>query len=242
MIRHPKPPYPRPNLKRLPRREAMTVCIAGKSALGSEIVTVSDLKVTKGFYSSDFVTLKSERIHPSWLCLISGKISGRRPFIRRLQTILEDDKTYSAEDVAKNCTELYIEKQKQLAYEKVLSKYDLTFDSFLKSRQHLGDTIFERLWGEISRVQVGFDMIVAGFESRASRIFIVSNPTEENPSFITYCDDESFAAIGTGAYVAESLLFSFRHRFGVPDLNQTIYELLAAKFEAESASDVGDAT
>jgi ATP-dependent protease HslVU (ClpYQ) peptidase subunit len=218
----------------------VTVCIA---AVGSEntIITASDLKITKGYYSADIVSLKTWRIHPKWTAMLAGKISHHWPVTGELSRRLDDHKEYLEEDVADLCTKAYISYQRKLAYEKVLSPFGLSLDSFLAKRAELGDTMFERLWGEISRVQVGFDMLVVGFVGESPRIFVVSNPSEENPSFITYCDDVQFAAIGSGGYAAESTLFALSEYLG-SSTESKIYQVLAAKFSSESASDVGTAT
>jgi hypothetical protein len=70
---------------------------------------------------------------------------------------------------------------------------------------------------------------------------IVSNPNEDNPAFVTDCNDPGFAAIGTGSYLADSTLYAFNQSF-MDSLAATIYKTLFAKFVAESASDVGEAT
>jgi hypothetical protein len=234
----PKPPVPRPKSKRLPERKAVTVCIA---AIAEDcIITASDLKVTKGFYSADLVSLKYWTIHPKWTALLAGKISRHWKVTGEVYSKLDPKKDYRAEQVADVCTQAYITYQKQLAYEKVLSPFGLSFESFLTKRTELGDTIFERLWLEISRIQAGFDMLVAGFMGDSPRIFIVSNPSEDNPSFVTNCD-EHFAAIGTGAYAAESTLFGLWEKFDL-GLESKLYQVLAAKFVSETASDVGKAT
>jgi hypothetical protein len=72
-------------------------------------------------------------------------------------------------------------------------------------------------------------------------IFTVTNPTVEQPSFISYFDDPGFTAIGTGGMLAESTLYAFEHGIA-HTLEQTIYHATYAKFVAESASDVGEST
>ena len=129
---------------------------------------------------------------------------------------------------------------KRLAEESVLARYDLSMEQFLLSRQSLGDSLFERLWEQIARVEIGCELLVCGFDDTA-HIFCVSNPTAENPSFITYHDSPGFAAIGTGSYLAESTLYAYRQNL-VTGVNETIYNTTVAKFVAESASDVGEHT
>ncbi len=238
---------PRPSRReRLPgRRKAVTVCIAAMCKEPDSdkyvIVTVSDLKITTGHYSADLVSLKTERLHKKWYGSLSGKIDQSVPVIRKIRgSLLENG--YTVGEVADVCKKAYIEHQRELAYEKVLSPFDMTLDSFLKSRKKIGESQYERLWNAISSVSVGFNLLVAGIEkSGHAKIFTVSNPSEENPSFINFCDTTHFAAIGSGAYLAESVLYAYG-QIGGDSLDQTVYRLIAAKFLAESASDVGEAT
>jgi hypothetical protein len=82
---------------------------------------------------------------------------------------------------------------------------------------------------------------VCGFGPKRPHIFGVSNPTVDNPSFITSHDDLCFGAIGSGAYLAESSLYAYRQN-AWNSVDITIYQTCAAKFFAETATDVGKAT
>jgi hypothetical protein len=140
------------------------------------------------------------------------------------------------------CTKGFIEENKRLAEERVLAQYGMTVEDFVKSRESVGDLLYERIWGEISRIKLGCELLVGGFDnSGSSHIFVVSNPTDDNPSFVTDRDFPGFAAIGTGSYLADSALYGMDHNSAL-GLKATIYNLTTAKFLSESASDVGEET
>ena len=118
----------------------------------------------------------------------------------------------------------------------------MTINDFLQSRLNLGDKTYETLLGRISSVKVGCDFLVCGFDQLDTpHIFSVSSPSEDNPSFVTHYDDPGFAAIGSGGYIADSILYGTGQSF-VQGLQDTIYNVCAAKFASESASDVGETT
>jgi hypothetical protein len=221
----------------------VTVCIAA-IADSEHIVTVNDMQLTAGgYYSAPMGSLKSFPIHPKWRVLIAGKISQKAPILGYLKETLPADESLTGAQVAKACTDAFVQTTRQFAEEKVLSKYSLTMETFLKSRDMLGD-VYRELWGEIGRIQMGIEMLVFGFdEASIPTLFTVSNPTDDHPSFVTYGDDMGFGCIGTGAFLAESTLYGFEQGLGgVDNLSNTIYHVACAKFAAEAASDVGELT
>lgn len=223
----------------------MTICIAAcavdKATGKNFIVTVSDTKLTTGMYSQDVAAMKLKRVHKHWAAMIAGKFGQHNPIVMAITRELKAESHPSLGTVADACSRVYVEEAKRMAEEAILAKYGLTMDAFIKSRHDIGDSLFEKTWGEISRIQVGCDLLICGFDQAGPHILCVSNPTSENPSFVTYYDSPGFAAIGTGYYLAESTLYAFKQSV-VTSLDQTIYHATTAKFIAESASDVGEQT
>lgn len=233
-------------IKRPKRSKSVTVCIAARcfptDTTDSFVVTVSDTKLTTGIYSIEMATLKLRHLTKRWRCLIAGKFAQHRPLLERISDLLGGNTLPSCTELTKVCTDAFIAENKRLVEESLLRPHGLTMDEFVKCRAELGETLYERLWGEIGRIKLGCDLIVCGFDpDRESHIFIVSNPTEENPSFITDCDFPGFGAIGTGSYLADSTLYALGQN-PTNSLAVTIYNTLRAKFLSESASDVGEST
>jgi len=223
----------------------MTVCIAALCCNGENdyIVTVSDTKLTTGIYSQDTAALKLRHLSNRWKCLIAGKFAQHRHVTDRLlhEFAGNDDKlTYG--DVVNACTEAFVAENTRLAEEDVLSQYGMKMKDFVNSRGALGDTLYEKIWNDIARIRFGCDLLVCGFDKQhLPHVFIVSNPTTDNPSFITDCDFPGFGTIGTGSYLADSFLYGVDQSISSSVL-QTIYNATSAKFLAESASDVGEET
>lgn len=219
----------------------MTVCIAARCRTADKkhaIVTISDMKLSTGSYSGEMATLKVRHISRQWKCLIAGTFAHHVPLIDHISNAVGPWNTViSHEDIKQKCTNAFIAENKRLVEETILSPFGLTLETFLKSRKELGESLYERTWAEIVRVKVDCQMIVCGF-SPNPHIFTVENPTSDRPGFITDCDFPGFAAIGSGAYLADSTLFALQQN-PVRSLAETIYLLSAAKFAAEAASDVG---
>lgn len=226
----------------------MTVCIAAIAKDGNEsvIVSTSDNKITAGgLYSQDLGAFKVRRIHQNWFAMIAGQFSQHRAICEAISSELENIADPSLGEVTKAATNVYVKETRRFAEESILSRYGLSMVEFLGSRKQIGDSLFERTWVEISQINVGCELLMYGFAQyfnmRRAHIFTVSNPTSDKPTFVTEHDSPSFAAIGSGAYAAESIMYSCGH-INVRDLATTVYETCVAKCFAETASDVGDMT
>jgi hypothetical protein len=114
----------------------------------------------------------------------------------------------------------------------------MTMESFrTKGREELGDKPFEDLYVEVSAVEIDCQFLVAGHDCvNQPHVFTVSNPGVAKSQ-----DKPRFWAIGSGATSALSMLF-FRGQNIITPIESTIYNVLEAKFMAESASDVGEKT
>jgi 20S proteasome alpha/beta subunit len=217
----------------------MTVCIAAK-AKNSVIVTASDMKISVGHTSSDVVMLKIQRVHDFWHVMIAGKIAQTYPVLEMIEEGLSKIDKPKVEDIRSIAKSIYSSYGRALAEEKVLSQLGLDLKDFIASREKLGDVMYQQLMADISRVQVGCDLLIVGHDHRGRpHILAVSTPTDDHPSFIT--DYPAFAAIGSGGYLADTILHSFSH-YSRDNIEDTIYHVACAKFMAESASDVGPTT
>jgi hypothetical protein len=220
----------------------MTVCLAA-IADDQSIVTVSDLRVSTGYTSSRVGTIKLLPIHVGWYVMYAGKVSHCLGVIGNIQLTLSAlPNPPTDEDVMNAATNAFVAYSNKLAYERVLSPYGLDMQTFKQSRADLGDALYERIWSEIGRIKADCDLIVFGFDkNRLPSLFIVSNPTDDHPSFVTHCAVPGFACIGSGGYISESILHGFE-QFAGDSSEKTVYQLCCAKFTAESATDVGDVT
>jgi 20S proteasome alpha/beta subunit len=219
----------------------VTVCIAARCRTGDKkhkycLVTMSDTKLSTGSYSGELATLKLRRISQHWHCLIAGTFAHHVPLIERVSNEIGND-VVRYEIVQKAFTGAFIAENKRLVEETILSPFGLTLDKFLKSRKDIGDSLYERTWADITRAKVDCQMIVCGFDPHP-RLFVIENPTSERLGFVTNSDFPGFAAIGSGAYLADSTLYALQQN-PARYIADTLYILAAAKFTAEAASDVG---
>lgn len=235
--------FPR-KFRRLSEKEKpVTVCIAARCKVDQTrycIVTVSDMKLSTGIYSGDAATIKLRHLSEQWVCLIAGSFAQHVPLLRRIREEMGDNSSISSGEMAKICTKAYIAENKRLAEESVLAPFGMTVEEFLKRRKELGESIYERTWTDLSRVKLNCQLIVCGF-SAVPHIFTVDNPDTERTSFTMDCNFPGFAAIGSGGYLAEATLYSFEQN-PTRSLTDTLYTAIAAKFTAESATDVGNET
>jgi hypothetical protein len=236
--------FTRPKFKRLPPRNPVTVCIAAlaKHEKKEIIVAVSDTKLSAGgMYSQEMGAMKLRRIHGYWMAMIAGEYSQHRAICEAIEKDLGSITQPSLAEVSAVATKIYVDEARRFAEESILSRFGLSMREFIDSRKKIGDSLFERTWVEISQVNVGCELMIFGFDADGAHIFSISSPTSSKPTFVTEYDSPSFAAIGSGSYIAEGMMYAFRH-LPIHSLYQTIYQVCVAKFYAETASDVGEFT
>jgi hypothetical protein len=220
----------------------VTVCIAAfaKHENKNVIVAVTDTKLSAGgLYSQEMGAMKLISVHKYWGALIAGQYSQHRAICDAIRSELHSIPHPTLGEATAAVTKVYVSETRRFAEECILSRFGLSMAEFLDSRKKIGESLFERTWVEISQVQVGCELLVYGFDQVGlSHIFSVSNPTPDKPTFITEHDHPSFAAIGSGAYVAEGMMYAFGH-LSIHNIYETLYHCCVAKFYSETASDVG---
>jgi len=230
--------------KRLPEVKPVTVCIASICSQEKPldtIVCVSDTKLSQHHYSEDVATIKLQDVHKDWHVLISGTFGDRRRILEEVSKAVSLFPKVPQSEMEDIFIAAYQNYARRLANEAVLAPYHLTLEEFRKSRNDLGDVLYERIWSEIQRIVVGCDFLVCGFPNDRAAVFSVSNPSVDKPSFITHHGDLGFGVIGSGAFIAESTLYAYRQSF-IDPIAPTVYKTLSAKFCAETATDVGETT
>ena len=99
----------------------------------------------------------------------------------------------------------------------------------------MGKELYSQYANDLARFDLGLELLVYGFSTKGGRhIFEVSNPGK-----ISSHNLRGYAAIGSGSLMA---LAALTRRPMPPDLTNTIYRLLDAKFSAETAREVGKRT
>ncbi len=132
----------------------------------------------------------------------------------------------------------YQAEARQRGHDLVLSKYKIAVEDFLKDgRKHFGNAEFARLNQEFGRAAtLDLELLVYGFDRNNKRehMFLV-----KSPGVVDDWDFTNWVAIGSGQYLADADLAPAPV---VGNEVDALYRALSAKFLAESAPSVGDAT
>jgi hypothetical protein len=119
----------------------------------------------------------------------------------------------------------------------VLMPFGITRQDFVqKGREWFGETRFQEFVDQITRIDLGIELLVAGLDGYAeSHLFSVSARGVVTPTALRY------HAIGSGAFAALGSLYQLAY-FPSPEIDETVYRTCAAKFSAENVPSVGDST
>ena len=242
-----RPPAYRPRLpqpldhRRYPlkdrRIKQMTMCAAAIVETESWIVTISDTKIG-GIISSDGCTIKMEPLAKGWVAMFSADdITQCLSIIRRAAEHFEGraNTLKNARTVFKRAFQQHLIEMKTDA---ILSHYDLTMDTFKKTgRKMLGASVFDALCTKLEQVTTNCEFLVYGHDEVGhAHIFTVSDPGSDS-----VCDKPGFACIGSGKYAADVMLQYFGQSV-YKGVEETVFNLCAAKFMAERSNGVGEQT
>lgn len=216
----------------------MTIGIAATCDYRRSIILASDQMISAGDYSGDRLALKIGAIHADWAMVFACEdISHYGPISHEVYFALKGKEIATFDEVSEMLVKAY-RKQFRVKADAFLSRFGLDLDSFKKEgRSIFGETRFDRYIDDIERLDVGCDFLVAGFgQGSMPHIFEV-----RNPGAVFDCHPMAFSAIGSGEFIASSVLHS--HSLNVSTLfEHALYYICEAKFMAEIAEGVGDTT
>lgn len=221
----------------------MTVCIAALAAHEKEMVLISDRKVSFGDFSSDRAAMKTEPFIPNYSLLFAGNdVSRAGVIIRRARKVCVVGRLTDPDEIAEV---IYAECQRELnkiIEAKILSRHGFTTATFNKSgKRQCTEAVYYELSSKIDRVSLSLKFLLCGFDTEGHghiRYIDTQGPPQDY-------DALGFYAIGTGGNAAlSSLCHSVEHLHLGRDVSSALvaYHCIAAKFMAESASDVGQDT
>lgn len=222
----------------------VTTCIAaivnpfwdGQSPL---IVVAADTRMSfGGLYSSEGV-LKNKALHREWSVLIAGNdISQGLLVVERASEVLRG-RTGKAKIVRAGFKRAYAECRRELIADTLLNSFDMDVTDFKRNgRKQLNPEVHADFSFRIKNFDLGCTFLVYGFDDEGDpHIFTVLNPGKVDPY-----DKPGFWAIGAGKVAAISMLMALGQHPERNSLYETIYNVLAAKYVSEGASDVGKET
>jgi len=189
--------------------------------------------------STDGNCIKQDALCDDWAVMTSGDdITHASPIIERARRYLaETDKTLES---AKSCFKrAFQERMVEVATDRVLSRFGLDMPTFQRNGKKIFDAnTFVTLFNDIRIVNLGsLQFLVCGFDdSGKPHLFTVYEPGED-----AVFDKPGFCAIGSGGLASDSILYYF-NQSPKKTLEETIFNVFAAKFMAERAGVGRDTT
>ena len=217
----------------------VTTCIVA-SSFERKFVSASDTRMSfSGMFSVDDV-VKVEPFHGEWNAMIGGSdVSQATAIIERATKVLRG-KGNGFSTVMTGFKQAYREQYREVIADSILPPSDMTTLGEFKrdGKRLLNETMHRDIALELMDFSLGCVFLVYGYDSkRQPHIFEVRNPGKA-----TIHDKPGFWAIGKGATSALAMLALLGQGREVTRFPETIYNVLAAKYASETASDVGPKT
>jgi hypothetical protein len=214
----------------------MTIGIAA-IAKRSYIVTASDRALSAEIVSDNCI-FKAEPLHKEWSAMLSGgDITDVVPIMENARERFS--KLENTLDSAMNSlTGSFSERLSKKAESKALGRYSITMQEFLKKgKSYFNSSEYSAIIQEIKYERLDCTFLASGFDVFGKpHIFKVVEP-----GVAESYDKPGFWAIGSGETAARTLLL-YLGQNEESSLEETIYNVCAAKFFSERAAGVGKET
>jgi len=215
----------------------VTVCIA---AIANDkcIVTASDSKASIGYSSADANVVKYEEFHEHWVAMIAGEDVSHFIPIRDLASEKLKGKPNTLRSVTQAFKAAYKQHLSEVAADAVLGHLNMDIATFKKGGpKRFTSDVYGAFHDQLSKVKLHCTFLAFGYDKeKRPHIFVV-----EHPGTVRVLDKPGFWAIGSGQISALGMLFHLNQSVDTP-VFFTMYNVLAAKFFSERASDVGKHT
>jgi 20S proteasome alpha/beta subunit len=217
----------------------MTICIAAScdSRRNSEakLIVAFDWKVSTVIGTAE-TKHKLTHLPNGWSCLCAGNEAEAIALVSLLrQQFGGEGRIINETNVVQLFRNALNLRKKEKADELVQGRYALSYDDFLKTgKEKLPTDIYRDTIAEIGIMTLRADCIIVGFI--AGDTYIIETDSKGHVSIV-----EDFAAIGEGAYLAQSALLHRGH-IDSSQLSASLYRVFEAKKYAERVSSVGTYT
>jgi hypothetical protein len=212
----------------------MTLCIAAvvRDTDEDHVVFCADMKVGTWAASAE-IGFKFKWAGLNSPAMIYGEMSNAAELVETFGMHLNGMAldSHNVFDAMKAAGHVFREK---LADGIVRRKLSVSYEYLKKNKGKFPAATVLETYTEIGQIDSGTEMIVSGFIKSRAYLFVVERDC-------TVTSRENFAAIGTGAYVAEPALFQRRQNISYP-LGKTMYHTYEAKRLGEIAEGVGEYT
>jgi 20S proteasome alpha/beta subunit len=219
----------------------MTVCLATLCDEGGAIVLVADKMVGKIYIEAEMQITKLQLIHPQWFMMMAGDdLSPLFDLADLARSELLPTREASVETVMEVLQRNYELIGMNRAEAQYLKPIGWTIDRFTREGGSLLPNFLE-LQSKLQEHELPVEILVAGFDRNLvppGKIFTMSSINKGIPA---RCDIPGFAAIGSGATVAEYMMF-YRDVSQKLPIRAAVYYALEAKYFGEQASGVSTST
>lgn len=212
----------------------MTLCVGAFGENGDTLATANDLMVAFGGSSGTNIAntpalMKNFHFHDTWLGTFAGAVSPVEPVLDRVLKRLEGAPN-SFNAVVSAFTDSFKDERKQHLTDRVLAKYGLDYDTFLRDGKGLlkrGQ--YEKMWEELRDYDLGTQFLVGGFDDTGKQhLFTVADP-----GFADHHTGHGYCAIGIGQEEALRMMGFRGYNWGQVSATQCIYSVLEAKIFGE---------
>lgn len=216
----------------------MTVCIAALCPVLNCVMCAFDMLISSATASAEAaMKLEEVRAHGAeWLILFSGYAPRFRALMERVKGTLAGG---SLQDLITALETSYqVEILKRIETE-ILLQYGCSREDFIANgRQQFGDVRFNFLLDKIDDIDLEITLMAVGFDGNGAAHLLEVNER----GVVTRVDQVAYHAIGTGRSAAVGTLHQNAAFSYGADLGTILFRLCAAKFAAENAPAVGQAT
>ena len=214
----------------------MTICIAAGCLdnYRHRIVLCADWRMTNAIGTLD-VALKLRSLPKNFKCLTAGKDSEILSLVHLLRDDLQNVASIDETNIKTIVDGVLSRRKKQKAEEYIQSRLAITYSDFISfGKDKLPSDIFREMIFEITKITIGAELIIAGFAGNQT---IIIETTDEGTAHLR----DDFAAVGSGAYLAQASLLARGQNYGRPT-DETIYCVYEAKKQSQNIKSVGEST
>lgn len=197
----------------------MTLCIAAACKDG-RIVALTDTRMETDYSGSD-AGFKWDFVASGWIALLSGNLSKATQAVATIRSVVIDAQ-FTRSNVRDKFSEASSAHYEKLCRELIALSLGMPWEQFLtKGKKEIEPETRRRAWKKIEGLHFDCDLIIFGFVEGAPHILSVYRDG-------TVDIEQNFAAIGSGATTAESVLDQRNQNMKVTPIEVTVYHVYEA--------------
>lgn len=232
--------------KKTQRRKLMTVCTAALCHGGKDAVGTYDCMVTYGGLQFEAPEHKAIPVDKGILVLTAGDgdlqneiLTRHKALISHKKQSLQENESVTVAMAANLYQEAYVATWQDKAERKILSKQNLTYQTYLDKQKKLTDRNVSDLAEKLARFRLpDIEAIIVGVDDSGAHLYIFHYDDITEDYDLKCRDSSGYACIGSGAALAEAVFIINRYTPNCP-LTDALFTSYVAKKRAELADGVG---